>query len=83
VHDFSTSWRDGIAFNALVHSMAPDAIDMDAVRRMSSNKHRLDNAFTAAEKNLGIKPLLDAEGTLMLLISHAQYNTLSSVAWGC
>lgn len=61
VKDFGPSWRDGYAFNAMVHNVRPDLIDMN---RLSQNPNRvnLENAFDTAERHLGIPRLLDAEG---------------------
>ncbi|XP_070576380.1 nesprin-1-like [Ptychodera flava] len=58
VKDFGKSWRDGYAFNAMIHSINPDLIDMDGLPR-KTNVERLDNAFSVAEKDLGIPKLLD------------------------
>uniref|UniRef100_A0A671MRY4 Spectrin beta chain n=1 Tax=Sinocyclocheilus anshuiensis TaxID=1608454 RepID=A0A671MRY4_9TELE len=60
VHNFTTSWRDGLAFNAIVHKHRPDLIDFDNLKR--SNAHyNLQNAFNVAEKELGLTKLLDPE----------------------
>jgi nesprin-1 len=63
VRDFTSSWRDGLAFNALIHSIRPDIVDLRRVTRMDV-RERLENAFTIAEKYLGIPRLIDAEGLL-------------------
>ncbi|XP_078128934.1 spectrin beta chain, non-erythrocytic 1-like isoform X2 [Sander vitreus] len=60
IHNFSTSWRDGMAFNALIHKHRPDLIDFDKLKK--SNAHyNLQNAFNLAEQHLGITKLLDPE----------------------
>ncbi|XP_036001665.1 microtubule-actin cross-linking factor 1 isoform X5 [Fundulus heteroclitus] len=57
--NFSSSWRDGRMFNALLHRYRPDLIDMEAVARQS-NHQNLEQAFEIAE-SLGVTRLLDAE----------------------
>ncbi|XP_075330315.1 spectrin beta chain, non-erythrocytic 1-like isoform X2 [Odontesthes bonariensis] len=60
IHNFSTSWRDGMAFNALIHKHRPDLIDFDKLKK--SNAHyNLQNAFNQAEQHLGLTKLLDPE----------------------
>uniref|UniRef100_A0A8C7LEZ1 Spectrin beta chain n=1 Tax=Oncorhynchus kisutch TaxID=8019 RepID=A0A8C7LEZ1_ONCKI len=60
VHNFTTSWRDGLAFNAIVHKHRPDVIEFDTLKR--SNAHyNLQNAFNTAENKLGLTKLLDPE----------------------
>ena len=60
VQNFTTSWRDGLAFNALIHKHRPDLINFD---QLIPSKHQdnLNNAFRVAERRLGVKQLLDAE----------------------
>jgi hypothetical protein len=62
VRDFTMSWRDGLVFNALVHSIRPDLIDLNHVKSMAV-RERLDNAFMIAEQHLGVPRLIDAEGS--------------------
>uniref|UniRef100_A0A3Q3JTU0 Spectrin beta chain n=1 Tax=Monopterus albus TaxID=43700 RepID=A0A3Q3JTU0_MONAL len=60
IHNFTTSWRDGLAFSAIVHKHRPDLIEFDNLKR--SNAHyNLQNAFNVAEKELGLTKLLDPE----------------------
>lgn len=65
VKDFGPSWRDGVAFQSVVHAIRPDLVDMEVVRRRS-NKENLEEAFALAENELGIPRLLDPEGALDL-----------------
>nr|XP_040041382.1 spectrin beta chain, non-erythrocytic 1-like isoform X1 [Gasterosteus aculeatus aculeatus] len=60
IRNFSTSWRDGMAFNALIHKHRPDLVDFDKLKK--SNAHyNLQNAFNLAEQHLGVTQLLDPE----------------------
>uniref|UniRef100_G3PBD2 Spectrin beta chain n=1 Tax=Gasterosteus aculeatus aculeatus TaxID=481459 RepID=G3PBD2_GASAC len=60
IHNFSTSWRDGMAFNAIIHKHRPDLIDFDKLKKSNAH-HNLQNAFNLAEQHLGLTKLLDAE----------------------
>lgn len=60
VKDFGPSWRDGVAFQSVVHAIRPDLVDMEVVRRRS-NRENLEEAFSLAENELGIPRLLDPE----------------------
>jgi len=59
VTDFTTSWRDGLAFCALLHKFHPELIKYDDLAR-DKPKENLTLAFDVAEK-LGIPRLLDVE----------------------
>lgn len=64
ITDFTTSFRDGIAFNALCHSFKPDGlIDMDSLSPTGSESN-LNQAFLFAEKEFGIASLLDTDDML-------------------
>nr|XP_032818474.1 spectrin beta chain, non-erythrocytic 1-like isoform X1 [Petromyzon marinus] len=60
VHNFTTSWRDGLAFNALIHKHRPDLIDFDALDPADPYGN-MQTAFNVAEQKLGLTQLLDAE----------------------
>uniref|UniRef100_A0A3B4ABG3 Spectrin beta chain n=1 Tax=Periophthalmus magnuspinnatus TaxID=409849 RepID=A0A3B4ABG3_9GOBI len=60
ITNFTTSWKDGMAFNALIHKHRPDLVDYNALRR-SNPTHNLQNAFNVAEQKLGVTKLLDPE----------------------
>lgn len=60
VTDLTTSWRDGLAFNAILHRNRPDLLDYRACRKKTSREN-LDQAFTVAERDLGVARLLDPE----------------------
>ncbi|XP_064008027.1 dystrophin isoform X11 [Pogoniulus pusillus] len=61
VINFTSSWSDGLAFNALLHSHRPDLFDWNAVVSQHSPVQRLDHAFNVAKQHLGIEKLLDPE----------------------
>uniref|UniRef100_A0A672IT38 Calponin-homology (CH) domain-containing protein n=1 Tax=Salarias fasciatus TaxID=181472 RepID=A0A672IT38_SALFA len=61
VVNFSSSWNDGLAFNALIHSHRPELFDWSSVEKKASATDRLEHAFTTAEQHLGIERLLDPE----------------------
>ncbi|KAL6730938.1 hypothetical protein Aduo_001856 [Ancylostoma duodenale] len=62
VTNFSSSWKDGLAFNAILHRYRPNLIDWNKVSDSSvSNRERLENAFAAAEREFGVDRLLDPQ----------------------
>ncbi|XP_053730813.1 dystonin isoform X3 [Synchiropus splendidus] len=57
--NFTTSWRDGRLFNAIIHKYRPDLIDMTLISSQT-NRSNLEHAFGVAEQ-LGVARLLDPE----------------------
>ncbi|KAJ8305394.1 hypothetical protein KUTeg_015939 [Tegillarca granosa] len=60
IKDFSSSWRDGKAFLAILHRNRPDIVDFRRVRT-STARQNLEMAFNIAEKEFGVTRLLDPE----------------------
>ncbi|CEF68324.1 Discontinuous actin hexagon [Strongyloides ratti] len=57
ISDFTSSWRDGIALNALIASYDPTLIDMDEIRGMKGDE-RIENAINIAKYKLNVPKLL-------------------------
>ncbi|XP_058280277.1 LOW QUALITY PROTEIN: spectrin beta chain, non-erythrocytic 2-like [Hirundo rustica] len=60
VQNFTTSWRDGLAFCALIHRHRPELLDVGSLRGANA-LHNLHSAFAVAERELGVTRLLDPE----------------------
>jgi len=60
IQNFTSSWKDGLAFNALLHKFNPHMFTYDDLYD-KDNAARLEHAFTFAQKHLGIEKLLDVE----------------------
>ena len=58
--DFSSSWRDGLGFCALLHSQNQDIINFDQLKP-HNHLQNLQVAFDMAEFQFGITKLLDPE----------------------
>ena len=63
VTNFTTSWRNGLAFCALLHSFYPDLIPYDALTSHDI-KHNCKLAFEAGEK-LGIPRVIEPESMVI------------------
>lgn len=63
INDFTTSWRDGLAFSALVHRNRPDLVDWRKIRN-EKPRERLETAFHVVEREYGVTRLLDPEGII-------------------
>ncbi|XP_064473113.1 dystrophin-like isoform X2 [Ornithodoros turicata] len=60
VKNFTTSWIDGLAFNAIIHKFKPNLFDYKNLLNKDPNA-RLEHAFALAEDYLNIERLLDPE----------------------
>ncbi|CAH0552966.1 unnamed protein product [Brassicogethes aeneus] len=60
IQDFSSSWRNGLGFNALIHSHRPDLFEYEKLMQ-NKNIDNLNHAFNMANDELGIPSILDAE----------------------
>ena len=60
IRNFTTSWRDGLAFNAIIHKHRPDLIEYNRLSK-SNAIHNLNTAFDTADREFGLVKLLDAE----------------------
>jgi HPt (histidine-containing phosphotransfer) domain-containing protein len=60
IKNFSTSWRDGRPFIAILNRHRPDKIDYnDNLLRLQSNKDNLRKAFQFAYSEFGVEPIID------------------------
>ncbi|NXT85270.1 UTRO protein, partial [Zapornia atra] len=66
VLNFTTSWADGLAFNAVIHRHKPELFGWDKVIQMTPVE-RLEHAFSIAKNHLGIEKLLDPEDVAVQL----------------
>ncbi|XP_067398337.1 utrophin [Emydura macquarii macquarii] len=66
VLNFTTSWTDGLAFNAVIHRHKPELFSWDKITKLIPTE-RLQHAFTVARNHLGIEKLLDPEDVAVQL----------------
>ena len=62
--DMDTSWRDGLAFCAMIHHFRPNLIDYTSLKSedvLSNN----ELAYKVAEQEMGIPSLLDPQVGLL------------------
>ncbi|GAB0187084.1 alpha-actinin-2 [Grus japonensis] len=60
IQNFHLSWKDGLAFNALIHRHRPDLLDYDKLDE-DDPIGNINLAMEIAEKHLDIPKMLDAE----------------------
>ncbi|XP_041816642.1 smoothelin [Chelmon rostratus] len=60
IQNFSSSWKDGIAFCALVHRFFPDAFEY-SILNPNKPRENFQLAFSTAERLAGCPPLLDPD----------------------
>lgn len=65
VQNFHLSFKDGLAFCALIHRHRPDLIDYNKLSK-DNPLENLNTAFDVAEKYLDIPRMLDPDGELNL-----------------
>jgi dystrophin len=69
IKDFTDSWKDGLAFNALIHKYRPHLFNYNDLfnnmtkygSKIKFAESNLEHAFSIAQKNLQIERLLDIE----------------------
>uniref|UniRef100_A0A3B4ENK9 Calponin-homology (CH) domain-containing protein n=1 Tax=Pygocentrus nattereri TaxID=42514 RepID=A0A3B4ENK9_PYGNA len=65
INNFSSSWIDGMAFCALVHSFFPNEFDYNELNP-AHHKHNLDLAFTTAEEKADCIRLIEVDDMMAM-----------------
>uniref|UniRef100_A0A096LVY3 Smoothelin, like n=1 Tax=Poecilia formosa TaxID=48698 RepID=A0A096LVY3_POEFO len=65
IQNFSSSWSDGMAFCALVHSFFPTEFDYNALSP-ANRKHNFELAFGTAETKAGCDRLIEVEDMMIM-----------------
>ncbi|KAG5269120.1 hypothetical protein AALO_G00198500 [Alosa alosa] len=65
IQNFSSSWSDGMAFCALVHSFFPTEFDYN-VLTPADRKHNFEMAFGIAEEKAGCDRLIEVEDMMVM-----------------
>lgn len=61
VQDFTSSWRSGLAFLAVIKAIDCTLVDMKHALEKSAREN-LEDAFSIAQNKLGVPRLLEPEG---------------------
>lgn len=77
VQNFHLSFKDGLAFCALIHRHRPDLIDYNKLSK-DNPLENLNTAFDVAEKYLDIPRMLDPDGKYHL-VGHCRSNQTFNV----
>lgn len=64
IGSYLRSFKDGLAFCALIHRHRPDLLDFDKLRK-DQPLENLNLAFEVADKSLDIPKMLDADGVFI------------------
>jgi hypothetical protein len=69
IKNFTDSWKDGLAFNALIHRYRPSLLNYEELyknkNKLNGSKFaetNLEHAFSVGQNDLQIERLLDVEG---------------------
>lgn len=65
--NFTTSWKNGLGFNAIIHRFRPELVDYKNLIPEEGTKN-CEHAFVISEENFGIPKLLDAEDVSDMII---------------
>lgn len=60
IDNFTSSWRDGLAFSAVLHRNRPDLVDWRNIREIH-NHERLERVFSTMEREYNVHKLLDPQ----------------------
>ncbi len=60
INDLTLSFRDGLAFSAIVHRNRPELIEWKTIKELKS-RERLENVFNVLEKEYNVTKLLEPE----------------------
>ncbi|WKX90829.1 hypothetical protein Q1695_009578 [Nippostrongylus brasiliensis] len=86
VCDFTSSWRDGYAFNCLLHNFDEKLVDLDRIAEVTAME-RIENAFAVAQQKFQVARLLQVRGwshselfvTVFIVFSFIIHNSILSL----